>query len=208
MSKLIEGSEYKTQLHAQVAECIQNNLKNHTIQQLHNDGDPGRVWKCTNNGSSVYAFTVLAPPGWLIVTGDMGECMWSRHTDMLHFIRSSIESFSYFSEKASKDCKILETHGELAGEWLAKVQDEWEANHNRTMTDEEIDHLQDIRDAYGNYGEVSDLQRAIYESPLYNGDGIPSCQYYTYHYLWKIEALKWFVDRLDTGVFTLKQFEW
>ena len=210
MARIIEGSKFKTQLHEQVLVCIKENLKHHTIQQLHKEGDAGRIWRCTNNGSSVYGFTVLAPPGWLIMTGDMGECMWSRHRDMLPFIRGSIGSLSYFSEKVPREVKIMDEYTELATEWLEEAQSEYEERHAEPMTDEELEQLADIQSSYETYGDPSDLRRAIYESPLYNGDtsSVPSLQYYTYQYLWKIEALKWFIDRIDSGVFEVKEFTW
>ncbi len=201
---------FKSQLHAQVKESIVRNLANHTIQQLHRDGEPGRMWKCSNDGSSVYAFTVSAPPGWLIMYGDMGECMWSRTRDMLAFVRGSIVSLNYFSEKASRDCKIEEERQELAEEWLNEAEQEWLERHGEPMTDEQLEHLADIRNAYESYGDPAHLQTAIYESPLYRGDtsSVPSLRYYTYQYLWKIEALKWFVAKLDAGEFTKADFEW
>jgi len=203
-------SKFIKQLHARVADAAANNLAAHTIQQLHADGAPGRIWKCSNNGSSVYAFTVYAPPGWLMMTGDMGGCMWSRHRDMLSFIRGAINSLGYFSEKASNDCNIRCKYTELAEEWLSEAPKEWEERHGNPMTDEELEQLPDIRDAYENYGEIHDLPSAVFESPLYNGDcsTVPSCEYYTYHYLWKIEALKWFVERIDSGCFTKLDFTW
>jgi hypothetical protein len=202
--------DFKSRLHAQVKESIERNLANHTIQQWHRDGEPGRVWKCSNNGSSVYSFTVCAPPGWLIMYGDMGECMWSRHRDMLAFVRGSIGSLHYFSEKASRDSVIEEERQELAEEWLDEAEQEWIERHGDPMNEEELEHLADIRNAYENYGDAAHLREAIYESPLYNGDtsSIPSCRYYTYHYLWKIEALKWFIAKLDAGGFEKVIFEW
>jgi hypothetical protein len=203
-------SDFKSRLRQQAEESIGRDLANHTIVQMHRDGEPGRIWKCSNKGSSVYAFTVCAPPGWLIVYGDMGECMWSRHRDMLPFIRSSIGSLDYFSEKASKDCLIREERTELAQEWLDQAEQDWQDSHGSPMNDQQQEQLQEIREAFESYGEIADLQRAIYEARMFDSfSAIPSCRYYTYQYLWTIEALKWFIQKLDAGEFTKNlNFQW
>jgi len=201
-------SKFKKDLLERVAESAKENLKSHTIVQLHSDNDPGRLWKCSNNGSSVYAFTVCAPPGWLIMYGDVGECMWSRHRDMLPFIRGSIGSLDYFSEKASKDCKIYEVRQEIAEEWLDEQESEWESYHGEPMTEEQKEKLDDIRESYRLYEDPDDLRRAAYESGMFDCSWIPSCEYYTYQYLWKIEALKWFIAKIDAGEFTKANFDW
>lgn len=203
------ANDFRSKLRRRVAEQALKNLKDHTIVQLHRDGDPGRLWRCTNNGSSVYGFTVSAPPGWVIVSGDMGECMWSRTRDMLAFIRGSIGSLDYFSEKASKDCKIREPFTELAEEWLQEQESEWEDRHGDPMSDEQKEKLQGIREAYEQYNSIENLIQAAYESGLYDSTSyLPHCQYYTYQYLWKIEALKWFVAKIDACEFTKASFSW
>jgi hypothetical protein len=204
-------TDFRTSLRRRAAEDAQKNLKNHTIVQLHRDGDPGRIWRCSNNGSSVYKFTVCAPPGWLHVYGDMGECMWARSYDMLAFIRGSIGSLDYFSEKASKDCKIREPYTELAEEWLEEQESgtEWEENHGEPITDENREKLHEIREAFERYNSIENLIQAAYESGLYDSPSyLPHCEYYTYQYLWKIEALKWFVAKIDADEFTKANFSW
>lgn len=201
-------SKYKQALHKQVRESVAKNLANHTIQQLHKDGEPGRLWRCANNGSSVYAFTVCAPPGWLIVYGDMGECLWKRHRDMLAFIRGSIESLDYFSEKASRDCKILDDRHELIAEWFESVEDDWR-EAGREWGAEQAESLESIREGYESGEGPEAFRTALYESDLYNDcEDMPDISYYTYHYLWKIEALKWFIAKIDAGEFEREDFKW
>lgn len=203
-------SKYKKELHARVLKTVAGDLKLHVVTQIHADGQPGRLWRCARPQSSVYSFTVCAPPGWLIVYGDMGECMWSRHRDMLPFIRGSAGSLGYFSQKVSRNCEIREKVPALAEEWLADAPKEWKASHGKAMTAEQRQVLSDIKDAYHSYEDIADLQRAIYESRMFDSPSyIPSCEYYTYQYLWTVEALKWFVAKLDAGDFVVgKDFSW
>lgn len=199
-------SKHKDGMIADVKRRIENDLKDHVITQRHRDGDPGRFWRCAKPGTVNLSFTVYAPPGWLMIAGDMGECMWSRVYDMLSFIRGSINSLEYFSEKASKDCIIREKRQELAEEWLEEQEEgsEWEEYHGEPMTDEQKETLQEIRDEFEEYNSIDRLQAAIYDSQMFDSTSyIPSCEFYTFQYLWKIEALKWFIAKLDAGEFVV-----
>lgn len=190
--------------HDEIKKRIDRDLAKHTITQMHADGAAARLWVCSNDGSSIYKFTVCAPPGWLIVYGDMGECMWSRTYDMLEFVRSSIHSLDYFSSKASQDCIIKEESEEKVEEWFKTVKKEWREN-GRTWGEKENEALKDIRSEYDNYGLISDFTKALYESELFrDSDDMPNIKEYTFQYLWKIEALKWFIKKLDAGEFVVK----
>jgi hypothetical protein len=201
-------SDFRKQLLEQAKKSAEQNLKNHRVRQRHRDGDTVRLWRCDNNGSSVYHFTVCAPPGWLIVYGDMGECMWSRTPDMIQFARESINSLGYFSEKVSRDCKIRELRSELAEEWFSTIRDEWK-QCGRKWTKEHSAALKSIRHEFDNYGLLEDFRKAIYESILCSdSDDLPDLECYTYHYLWKIEALKWFLAKLDAGEVVVDPYDW
>jgi hypothetical protein len=53
--------------------------------------------------------------------------------------------------------------------------------------------------------------RAIYESLILCTDqrrSIPELECYTYHYLWKVEALKWFLAKLDAGEVVVDPYDW
>lgn len=172
-------------------------LANHRVHQKHRDGDVVRLWRCDNDGSAIYHFYVLASPGWLMFYGDMGECMWSRATDMIEFARGSINSLDYFSEKASRNCIIKEECPEMIGEYLDGLEQDHEDNHGEPMSDDLKDEIEDLRRC----GTVQQFCEQFYTSGLYHGE-MPDFRFYTYNYLWKIEALKWFVAKLDAGEVT------
>lgn len=200
--------DFRTQLHEDAKDSVARHLANHTIHQWHRDGEPGRIWKCSNNGSSNMAFTVCAPPGWLVVYGDMGECAWTRLRDMLQFVRGSIRSLDYFSGKASRDCIIKEDRTELIEEWFKSVRKEWREG-GRKWTRKQTEALKEIRDAFDSYGDPAHFNQALYESELCMGcDDMPNIKAYTFHYLWKIEALKWFIAKHDAGEIIKEEFSW
>lgn len=202
-------SDFRKQLAEQAKKSAEENLKNHRVRQKHRDGDTVRLWRCDNNGSSVYHFTVCAPPGWLIVYGDMGECMWSREPDMINFARKSINSLGYFSEKASRDSKIDEQRGELITEFLAEYEAEHLRSYGDEMTAEQLEVLSELRDSWDGSEDIEGWLREFYESDLCNDcESMPDVKSYTYHYLWKIEALKWFLAKLDAGDVVVDPYDW
>lgn len=202
-------SDFRKQLLEQAKKSAEQNLKNHRVRQRHRDGDTVRLWRCDNNGSSVYHFTVCAPPGWLIVYGDMGECMWSRTPDMIGFARESIGSLGYFSEKVSRDCKITEPRGELITEFLAEYEGRHALNYGEVMTTAEREVLAELRDSWNGSEDIEAFLREFYESDLcHDSDSMPDVNAFTYHYLWKVEALKWFLAKLDAGEVVVDPYDW
>lgn len=193
---------FKDSYRKQIAERCKNDLADHVVTQLHDDDCKFRVWRCRRSNSWTYGFVVYAPPGWLMMTGDMGECMWSRTYDMIDFARGAIKSLEYFSEKASKDCKIKEHYGELVEEWFSEVESEYLKSHGDPMSDEKLETLGDLRDMWESSNDHQELRNAIY-CDLCSGDceSVPSFEYYSYQYLWKVEALKWFIAKLNAGDF-------
>lgn len=194
-------SKFKQQLQAQAIESFARNTKDHVIKQLHGDDDVAKVWRCGKPKSSVYMFYVCSAPNCLMVYGDMGESMWMRHYDMIPFIRGSIHSLDYFSEKVPADLRdgTMTDHKELIEEWFATVkQERIELGYDWGESEENA--LEEIRTEYSYYEMAEDFRRAVYESNLYNDcDDMPNIRWYTHHYLWKIEGLKWFIKKLDAG---------
>lgn len=194
-------SEFKRSLMDRVQRSLVNNTKDHVVQQLHGDDDTVKLWRCGKPQSSTYMFYVCSAPNCLMVYGDMGECMWQRHYDMIPFVRGSVHSLDYFSEKVPADLRdgIMTDHKELIDEWLAGVKEE-QIELGYEWTKEQDRALEEIRGSYSHYESPDDFRRAVYESDLYRDcDSMPAVSWYTYHYLWKIEALKWFIQKLDAG---------
>lgn len=191
--------DYRRKFAEDVREKFPRDVANHIVVQYHNDGDVGRLWKCHNPKSTACHFWISAPPGWLMIYGDMGECMWSRLHDMIPFIRGSIESTSYFHEKSSRDCRTKEHSTEMVSEWLQCVEQEWEDYHGEPMSESKREILEELEGDWDGE-DVEGFIRKIYDAGLfYDSESIPSFQHYTFHYLWQCKALDWFVKQLDAG---------
>lgn len=75
-------------------------VSNHSIEIL-NDNGIYRHLRFSNNGSNHLRFDLVAWPGYLCVTGDMGEWVFSRTHDMFQFFGCDIDNvnLSYWAEK-------------------------------------------------------------------------------------------------------------
>lgn len=85
-----------------IAENAAHAFKEHVIEQrsLHRD-ERGlyATWRCGRPDSGTYAFLVTVYPGVLVVTGDVGDLIVERTTNMIAWCRGSVGSIDYFAEK-------------------------------------------------------------------------------------------------------------
>lgn len=193
------SDDFRERLLAHAAESFVKDTKDHVVRQLHYDGDVVRLWRCASPNSSIYSFSVEASLGWLIVYGDMGACMWSRTLDMVSFVRGSVHSLDYFSEKVPTTIAIKQHYPELIEEWFRDIKGEWIEGGNEWTEDHDAA-LADIRSEYEECHCKDDFNRALAHSVFYHDfESIPDTTYYTFRYLWTIEGLKWWIQRLDAG---------
>lgn len=59
------------------------------------------------------------------------------------------------------------------------------------------DAIAKIEAEYASYGSHHDASKAMYESGLWDGGDLPSCDGYTYRFLWCLHAIKWFCAKLN-----------
>lgn len=75
-------------------ERLLNDVKNHSMEILRDDGDAARHISFTNNGSSIYRFDLITWPGHLCIAGDCGTYVFSRIRDMFEFFRMDDNDFN------------------------------------------------------------------------------------------------------------------
>lgn len=178
----------------EVKRRIANDLANHEITQLHGDG-LYRHWRCKKPGTSSLYFDVITWPGFMCVTGDMGEYLFCRTRDMVEFMRSSCMSYGYAAEKCvAHRGEIYEFSPQLLKEWLG----ECEAEATEEGDEERLEKIAEVRRSYGEYEIEHDAFKAIYETGL--DDDPPRCRQFTYHFLWILHAIKWFCDKQPVAV--------
>ena len=185
-----------------VAERFATNVAEHSMEVIRDDG-LYRHLKFSKNGSAIYCFHVHTWPGFLCVTGDMGEWVWSRIPDMFTFVRGSIGSESYFTEKL----QAADVRGELK-EFHLELWHELESV---------------LQETYGEYGDektCEELSEVFADEPeslhdactlLYEDSGIDdvfeyfgSLTDYNYQYLWTLQALEWAVNKYASARTTIQ----
>lgn len=139
---------------ADVRRSTDGYFKNHSIVELSRDGEFGS-WRCSKNGSSHLSFTITVIPGSLILTGDLGNLIVTRHkTQMIPWCRGSVDDTTYFAEKTGQEFPGLEFSICQYRKWLEEQVAEHTTNHyredERTVDDTELDsvgqHYQEILD--------------------------------------------------------------
>lgn len=188
-----------------VKERIGNDLAHHTVTLKHSDG-MYRHWRCQKPGTWVLGFDIITWPGSLCYTGDMGDYLFQRTNDMVAFMRGSCMSYSYAAEKCvAHDGRLKEWREErfreVLNERLAESDDGTYTVMRRGEKRKEsiAEKIEEIISEYENYGSRHDAEKAMYESGLWDGCDMPSCEDYTVHFLWCLHAIKWFCEQEAAG---------
>lgn len=175
-------------------ECV----KNHEIK-VELDRGLHRCIKFSRPESSVYQFRLTTWPGYLAVSGDMGEYIFSRLPDMFGFFRSDeLEiNYSYWTEKLKSVSKFggsKSRHGyeDFDGEATVEALLSTCAD-NDEKPDYNKDSLENLKHASNEYEalEIMSNQMDIEEAYDY-------LRYKpTYHIIWILYAIVWGIQQYD-----------
>lgn len=94
-----------TNLRIEVAEQFKNDVANHKMTVLLDQG-VHRHLRFARENSSIYSFSIVTFPGYLVVTGDMGAWTFTRLYDMFEFFGTGEINPSYWAEK----CEAADKH--------------------------------------------------------------------------------------------------
>jgi hypothetical protein len=189
-----------------VVNQAKKDLSEHQVTMRLNNG-LWRSWRCQRPGSWVYGFDVTTGPGWIMVTGDMGTCVWERTADMIDWAEASINSLSYFAEKVPREIKIKEYDPDKAKAWLLGeivdyFNDHCGSDDHGGMDDKQWTHWHRLLTLYRHEDPSDQMEfaQAIHKSGVADGSDWPNFYNYTYHFLWIREGLKWFFAHKDQAV--------
>lgn len=159
-----------------------------------------QAWRCGQPSSGIYAFTIFAPPGRLIVCGDIGTLVLERTHDMLAWARGSIHDIGYFAEKVVREIETKEYDPDMVRGWAAELDQEileGEREYGgRTAKAWLGDGLRrDILQAAEDSGSESRVLELIHESEMNDGSDYPDFTNWKHGFLWQREAIKWFLAR-------------
>lgn len=200
-----EVTAIKKKLREQASACFLNQLvsdRDYKVRQVHyGNHDVCKVWRCGSRRQA-YHFFVTALPGTLMVHGDMGTYVWSRVYDMIEFAQQSIDDLSYFTSKLVVPASVVEWQDELIHNWLYVGIQQREAELQLPWDDSSETALSELKCIWRETGDAEEMVRHYLHSVTFSSldyDPSSSLKYYSYHYLWSIEALKWFLSRLRVG---------
>ena len=172
--------------------------KDHTMKVIKDDGVYRNI-EFSNNGSSIYKYSLITWPGYLAIVGDMGDLVFKRLEDMFEFFgghnlkpeNPSVARINpgYWAQKlVAKDEDPMEFDEEKAKAFVEAYLEESE------ISDEE--EKGDFREGI-NYKNIEIFTDSFYDAICladkdYYPDDIYGCvRSYTMHYLWKLFAIQY-----------------
>lgn len=193
-----------------------NNVKDHSMKIIRDDGVHRHINFSRNNGSA-YHFDLITWPGKLCISGDCGTYVFCRIEDMFEFFRTDKNDFNYNHNGLSINPgywgEKLKSIGTNAG-YKEFDQDEFEARvkeHFETFMAPEIDNEEakselwdQIEDQVlskscdGEHAAYSAVHDFYYEKIMFVDffDG-GSTKRYTFNYIWCLYAIVWGIKKYD-----------
>jgi hypothetical protein len=181
-----------------VEERIAHDLREHAITVRHSHGFY-RHWRCQKPDSWNMGFDIVTWPGSLCYSGDMGDYLFQRTEDMVPFMRSVCMSYVYAAEKCVAGITrewSEERFREVLAERLKEGSEFTVYRHGKRETASVEEAVAEIEREYANYETRYDAEKAMYESGLWDGGDMPSCEDYTYRFLWCLHAIHWFCEKV------------
>ena len=186
------------------------NTENHTVDIRHDDG-LYRHLVCSNEGSSVYRFDIVTYPGYLVVSGDMGEWVFSRVIDMFKFFRSPDGDINpgYWAEKCCagnttefSDEKFIDA---VTGYVSDYYEDDYEA-FTKVMAAVQEDIFDLVEKGEENpYYCLNEFEYSfggrMSDSPVFRFNQADMSEFsfsdYTLHFLWALHGIVWAINEYD-----------
>jgi hypothetical protein len=148
------------------------------------------------SGEGILDVHITTWPGYLAITGDMGDFVLCRLNDMFEFFRHDRVNLGYWAEKAVAGA-TKEYEESFAREKVKDIVVEYFAENCEGV--ENGDEIQEILDSFDYENEYA-LRESIRNS---EHEGIfpdfweVNLQTYTYHFAWCCECIRWAVHEYD-----------
>jgi hypothetical protein len=197
---VVARRDFRREFDAYVKANFERDIASHVIKERHRDGIYGH-WICARPDTVVLHFHIVTYPGGMLYTGDMGTFVFERTFDMISFMRSACRSRGYAAEKCRAVEKSAAGNGievffdEIFEENLDEFLDEYESHHGEPITEEKLASISYLREYRGE--DEHRCMMEMYESGLWDCGDMPTCRYYSVHFLWCLHAIEWFCKRVD-----------
>lgn len=182
-----------------VRERFAKDVAEHVITIKHSHG-LYRHYRCQRPRSWCMGFDIVAWPGSLCYTGDMGDYLFQRTDNMVEFMRTAVRDRGYAAQKCVTKHDIKEWREDLFRKALADRLKEAKTirvmRHGSFRDESVLDKIREITAAYDEYSSQHDAVKAMYESGLWDGCDLPECTDYTHAFLWCLHAIQWFCEHV------------
>lgn len=146
-------------------------------------------------------FHLVAWPGYLILTGDVGHCQWTRDPDMIEWARKAIDDRHYAIGKATGGFERTEWSADKArarvAEWRARRVEGilFDGRRPSPVLDEDFDDwygevCQKARNLDRLADDNDEFYRAAIQIPSFVYDEFPNCRVRSSRYEWCHSALR------------------
>ena len=192
----------------QALDSFTKDTVNHELTILKDDGLYRHI-RFGERNSSFYAINITTWPGYLAVTGDMGDYVFTRTPDMFDFFRGKEINTGYWGEKLvaeprgseygkkwsadefrSEVCRFIENNLDPVGE-LDDTDEIKQSLEIRAAISEEVEHIE--------YKEEADDFISSFNKHDFQFDCFYEydCTEYTQQYLWVCYAIVNVIKRYD-----------
>lgn len=199
----------KNDMMSEVSETFKENTDTHTMK-VRLDNGIYRHLEFSKPGSNIYRFDLITYPGYLVVSGDMGEWVFSRLPDMFEFFRSPEGTINpvYWAEK----CKAADYRNGLKI-FDVNIAKRSVKEYLQELYENNPEILKDVVDKADNDIRYYDGPHRFYDScynfttdsghqPFSEFESIPDPMTWSHHYLWILHAIVWGINQYDkrTGI--------
>lgn len=183
-------------------ELFHEEVKNHKLAIVKDDG-LYRHLDCSK-GSFDQHFQIITWPGYLAITGDMGDFVFTRTDDMFAFFRNYKRDINpgYWAEK----CVAESTRENGIKEFSVEQFRENVLSHARLVLDldEDSELPEDIEEEIAPLLEAEDEWECVTAMRDFSSDKIDFTDFWeapctrgTWHYLWCLYAIVWAIAEYD-----------
>lgn len=177
-------------------------VSNHKMNILKDDGLYRHInFEIPNNSNRSFSITTF--PGYLVITGDMGDFVFSRIEDMFEFFDTTDINPDYWAEKVvaestfGKGVKCFDS--ELFKENVFNHAREFlELDEKEKIPSEYLDELETILSSTDEYECVEAIRNFSSDKINFDDFWNSSCDSLTFHFIWCCFAINWSINQYNT----------
>ena len=185
----------------QFRDQFDKDVAKHEVKILHNDGIY-RHLSCGIPGSSDMRFGITTWPGYLAITGDMGDFVFARTNDMFEFFRCDRIRPNYWSEKCCSSSVFGGGIKRFSVDKFRRNVIEHAIDVEDVEAKEELP--ENVREDIQELLSADNEHECVAKMNGFSSDNIEfadfwecDCEEFTHRYLWCCHAIVWAIAKFD-----------